>query len=317
MRRGILSTTLALFLLPACFSRSDAGPEPKHDGDTEVDATDDADAELDADHEDADAELDAEADAQVPDPRHPVTRCGALAYECGDGLDNDDDGRIDSDDPDCMGPCDNNESGYFAALPGADGDRSACQFDCYFDADSASGSVDCTWDVRCDPLSPGGAWGGSSCAYDPTFTGLDCASHFEAQYETRAGCQENCEFRVPNGCDCFGCCSFPSSTNADRHLLLGSRVPGTTNQYECTHAEAVKDDTALCAECTPVPSCYKACGRCELCLGKLSVPDDCTSEELAARCGDDAQVCGLPGEDPCAEHFYCLSGCCVQFEPAF
>jgi hypothetical protein len=94
---------------------------------------------------------------------------------------------------------------------------------------------------------------------------------------------------------------------------MGSRVPGSSSLFGCSYEEAIKESTSLCAECTPVPSCYKPCGQCELCVGKTTLPGDCTPEDIAGRCGPDAKVCGLPGDEPCPENFYCLSGCCVDF----
>jgi hypothetical protein len=306
MLRSILVLALVAVLLQGCFRQHEID-----DGGKDAD-TADGDAIVDGDGaEDADgAPDDAEEDADVVDPRHPIVPCyGDKVYECADGLDNDEDGLVDSDDPDCFGPCDDNELGYFPqrSVDGAGG----CTFDCYFDGDTGSGGGDCLWDVRCDPLGPGKEWDGANCSYDPTK--FDCTSHFEAQYEQRTTCQSNCEFRTPNGCDCFGCCLFPTATSPDRHLLIGSPVPGTASQYECSYVEAIKEPSPLCPECTPVPSCYKPCGQCELCLGKTTLPEDCTPEEVAGRCGPNTQVCGLPGDEPCSENFYCLSGCCVDF----
>src|SRR5262245_61938365 len=43
--------------------------------------------------------------------------CGAHVYECGDTIDNDHDGLIDSQDPDCLGPCDNTENSFYGGIP--------------------------------------------------------------------------------------------------------------------------------------------------------------------------------------------------------
>lgn len=42
--------------------------------------------------------------------------CQGHIYECGDLVDNDNDGLIDSQDPDCLGPCDDTEGSYFEAF---------------------------------------------------------------------------------------------------------------------------------------------------------------------------------------------------------
>jgi hypothetical protein len=240
-----------------------------------------------------------------------VVPCDGAVYECGNTLDDDGDGLIDSDDPNCLGPCDNNEDGYYPEIPGGIGGAGGCTFDCYFDSDSGSGSTDCLWDVQCDPLSPGSTWGGKDCSFNESKAGIDCASHFDMQFEVRTTCQQDCEFRTPNGCDCFGCCLFPTEDDPNRYLFIGSRVPGTTNQFGCTYEEAIKPEgSPLCAPCTPVPSCLKGCGECEICLGKDTIPDHCTATD---RCDEGVQVCGLPGDDPCESGFYCITGCCIFF----
>ncbi len=78
---------------------------------------------------------------------HPIA-CQGHIYACGDCMDNDGDGKIDAYDPDCLGPCDNNESGYGLMIPG--GDPATCSRDCYYDQDSGSGNDDCNWDTRCE-----------------------------------------------------------------------------------------------------------------------------------------------------------------------
>ncbi|MCA9639362.1 MAG: hypothetical protein KC492_01680, partial [Myxococcales bacterium] len=40
------------------------------------------------------------------------TMCQAHLYKCGNCIDDDNDGLIDSEDPDCLGPCDNTEDSY-------------------------------------------------------------------------------------------------------------------------------------------------------------------------------------------------------------
>lgn len=37
--------------------------------------------------------------------------CPKQVYQCGDLIDNDGDGLIDAEDPDCLGPCDDTEGG--------------------------------------------------------------------------------------------------------------------------------------------------------------------------------------------------------------
>jgi hypothetical protein len=243
---------------------------------------------------------------------HAIAPCGDVVYQCGNGIDDDDDGLIDSDDPNCLGPCDNNESGYYPDIPGGIGGAGNCTFQCYFNDNS--GNSYCLWDVQCDPLSPGESWGGKSCDYNESQASIDCEPHFNDQLTTRPGCEDDCLWRLPGGCDCFGCCAFPTAADPGRHLFISSRAPGTVNKFECTHEEAVKEGgSPLCAECTPVPSCYKGCeDPCALCLGQdpSTLPEHCTPEQ---RCTTGEQACGQPGDAACPDGFFCLTGCCVYF----
>ena len=62
-----------------------------------------------------------------------------------------------------------------------------------------------------------------------------------------------------------------------------------------------------CDPCTPVPSCQNDCGSCEICLGQPTLPEECEEQT----CPPDSKPCGLPGDDPCPEGEYCITGCCV------
>jgi hypothetical protein len=261
----------------------------------------------------SDADSETDTDAAEDGPRiHPVVPCGTSIFQCADGVDNDDDGLIDSDDPNCLGPCDNNESGFNPDIPGGISGGGSCTLDCYFDENSGSGGGDCIWHVGCDSLNPGAAWPGSDCSYvgdgNDASGGFSCMDHFVDQFGERTSCQSNCEWRTPNGCDCFGCCLFPTASQPNRYLLVGSRDPdGSQN---CTYEDTLKDEPVHCKPCTPVPSCIKGCDECELCVGKLALPPHCLPEE---RCADGQQPCGLLGDESCAEGFYCLTGCCIFF----
>jgi len=64
-------------------------------------------------------------------PCVPVS-CGGRPLQCGDGIDNDGDGRGDGRDPECLGPCDNTEGPVL--LAGVEGEAGGpCQSDCYCD----------------------------------------------------------------------------------------------------------------------------------------------------------------------------------------
>ena len=82
--------------------------------------------------------------------------------QCSDGIDNDNDGRIDYADPECVGPNDNDESSYATGIPGDNVD--ACKQDCFFDGNSGMGDDHCLWQLKCDPLSQG-----ASCPYDSAY----------------------------------------------------------------------------------------------------------------------------------------------------
>ncbi|MCC6528428.1 MAG: hypothetical protein IT373_37630, partial [Polyangiaceae bacterium] len=92
-----------------------------------------------------------------------VTQCTNQVYACGDCTDNDGDGLIDWADPDCLGPCSNNEEGFDLLIPGG---SNTCQLDCYYDSNSGSGNDSCYWDHRCDPLEPSLVNDGCTCNPD-------------------------------------------------------------------------------------------------------------------------------------------------------
>ncbi len=266
----------------------------------------------------------------------PVVACQGHVYQCGDGIDNDGDGKIDWQDPDCLGPCDNNESGYATAIPG--GNSAPCKQDCYFDQDTGSGNDTCAWNAKCDPLSPQG----NTCPYDANLLGgKDCPA---AQTQT---CHDFCGPLTPNGCDCFGCCDLPGGSG--NWVYIGSTDAAGVATCDLAHAS----DPALCHPCTPVAACQKTCGRCQLCLGKTTVPPDCytdggtpgdggtvdggTSDGGAGdggiidnggdggttdggvinpgQCPSGVQACGLPGQAPCTGGYYCITGCCQPTIP--
>jgi len=214
-----------------------------------------------------------------------ITYCQELLYACGDCEDNDGDGLIDSQDPDCLGPCDNNEAGFNTQIPG--GNSQPCMADCYFDKDSGPGNDDCYWDQRCDPLQPEAV---QACLYNIPCGTCQCTEWSTTQSTT---CLDICLPLVPNGCDCFGCCELDADTADFR--FIGSPGCGP-------------DNLAACDPCTPVTGCFNECGDCELCLGRTELPPEC---EDGQTCPPGQQQCGQPGDDPCPEGTYCITGCCV------
>jgi hypothetical protein len=251
-----------------------------------------------------------------------IAMCQGHVYACGDLVDNDGDGLVDSQDPDCLGPCDNTEDSFYGGIPGQAGPP--CKVDCYFDQDSGSGNDDCYWDHNCDPFEVDPNYypepdKGSGCGYDGPDqtvppTGQTCSELNAAQSQQ---CYDYCGPLTPNGCDCFGCCELPAGSGA--FVWLGSE--GATGDTVCTMADL--DDPALCHPCTPVTACLNGCDPCEVCIGKPLPDPGCdpgsggggggggggTSEQ----CPGGEQPCGLAGQELCPSSHYCLTGCCQPF----
>ena len=230
--------------------------------------------------------------------------CAGRVTLCGDCLDNDDDGLIDNDDPECLGPCDNYEGEeLLSGVGGETGEQ--CKADCYFDFGNGAGNDDCHWHRSCDPLEPK-----VQCIYDESkLGGRDCPLPTQSDL-----CNEVCAPLTPNGCDCFGCCTFPELQGG--YVYIGS-------EDGCTFATVTDPDR--CQPCTPAASCLNTCERCEICLGKPTIPDDCFpgaggsggmggngGSDGGMRCPPDRQECGLPGDAPCAPGEFCLTGCCLE-----
>ena len=270
--------------------------------------------------------------------------CQGHLYQCGDCIDNDGDGLLDSEDPDCTGVCDNTENSFALGIPGAN--NAACAQDCYFDQDTGAGNDQCYWNHFCDPhevppkLSPED---NTKCTYVGSGAlsstsvggGLSCTSAMNTQSAT---CKSVCGPLTPNACDCFGCCTIGPQADAARGLgiWLGSG-DGKGNQT-CNVNNL--GDPDKCKVCQIVPSCYKTCGRCQLCLGDPPtkvLPADCyATPDMAGQppadmtgqppadmsgtgdscpallCPTGQPPCGLSGCGPCAAGSYCLTGCCVK-----
>jgi hypothetical protein len=227
-------------------------------------------------------------------------QCAGKTYECGDCIDNDGDGLIDAGDPNCWGPCDNNEAGYKGNIPGQ-GHSPCTSLDCYFDQDSGAGNDDCYWNHRCDPSEPNP----SGCTYNPNTnipgTSLTCETAQQTQSDT---CHEVCGPLTPNGCDCFGCCEI--HYGGETHTVYLGTEDGDGNGT-CTVQDA--GDPTKCAPCIQVAACLKECKpeECHICIGQVEVPDGC--EE--AGCPAGIQSCNPVNESAdCPEGMFCLTGCC-------
>lgn len=284
-----------------------------------------------------------------------ITACGGKVYKCGDCMDNDGDNLIDSQDPDCLGPCQNNEAGFEGNIPGQN--NAPCKMDCYWDKDSGGGGDACYWSHKCDPFEEGGTRDGITFAAQ-TAPELDCKYDANAQVpgatvpngqkdcvylkdNQTQQCTDYCAPLTPNGCDCFGCCENPLSPG--NFVYAGS--VNAAGQGTCSAKADDLNDPTRCKPCTPVAgNCYKQCDRCELCFGKTTVPADCVATMMPdmfgqtppdmtgqpppdlfgvtfdltpppLQCPIDQQPCGLPGQDPCGTSGYCISGCCVYTIP--
>jgi hypothetical protein len=218
--------------------------------------------------------------------------------QCSDGIDNDGDGLIDYADPECVGPLDNDESSFATGIPGDNVDP--CKQDCFFDGNSGMGDDGCLWQLKCDPLSTE-----PKCAYDSNF-----ASQHASECSTSASqsqfCVDHCSPLVPNGCDCFGCCQIPGAATPIRLAVT------------CTAADF--GDPTKCPPCTQVTQCSNPCDHCEICIGKPTLPADCTTTPTDAGtppppvCANGYTPCG-PGTnvDPasCPANTGCVTGCCI------
>lgn len=234
-----------------------------------------------------------------------VTACQAKIYACGDCLDNDGDGLIDSADPECTGPCDNTEDSYFGGIPGQN--NAPCREDCYFDQDTGSGNDRCFWNQACDPLAAAPGYppsGDARCAYDPsTKTPGTSASCEELMTTQDTACGSYCLPLTPNGCDCFGCCELPAESG--KFVWLGSTLDGAGS---CT-PDAL-GDASKCHPCTPVPSCMNGCDPCEVCVGRTA-PSTACAGSTSSRCPVGVAACGRSGDPVCPSDSYCVTGCCI------
>ncbi len=259
------------------------------------------------------------------------TTCDGRLLECGDCIDNDDDGKVDWRDRECLGPCDNTEGAVLiSGVGGVTG--STCHVDCYFDYGNGpgTGSDDCWWDHRCDPLEPEAP----TCEYDSQGTNNPrmCPD------DQSVTCSDICIPYTPNGCDCFGCCTFPELAGAgeggeDLYVWIGAK--DDSHRGTCTFDDVM--DREKCPACTPVPGCLNQCGLCEVCVGKplpdpscfrapdggVLNPDGGTVEVdggsvpggdwvVPGQCPEGQVPCGLPGQAICDPGYYCISGCCVE-----
>lgn len=215
--------------------------------------------------------------------------------QCSNGKDDDGDGLIDGFDPECTGPLDNDESTFATGIPGDNVDPK--WQDCFFDGNSGAGDDGCRYATGC-------------LTGDVPQTSKDCTLTQQ--------CINFCRGFVPNGCDCFGCCTiFTDTGQVDIAIGTGCSV------------DKVNDQTA-CPRCTKSTQCANDCGTCELCLGKTVadlpascapkpptdggtpvVPDggDAAPPPPTYTCNNGETTCSLT--QPCPTGGYCSQGCCL------
>jgi hypothetical protein len=118
----------------------------------------------------------------------------AGSRQCADGIDNDNDGLVDMEDPYCRAPYDNDESSFGSGTPGDDLNAPSA-LDCWFDGNSGSGDDGCSVHACCliDGPCPAHL---SPDTFDP------------AQCSVSVACIDSCPPLVKPDCDCFGCCTL-------------------------------------------------------------------------------------------------------------
>jgi hypothetical protein len=224
--------------------------------------------------------------------------CVPGSTQCTNCKDDDGDGLIDWLDPECTGPLDNDENSFATGIPGDNIDP--CKQDCWFDGNSGSGNDGCLFYTKCIPGSTE-----PKCPYDPA-----AAKDPKQCPPPSEKCIKYCKPLTPKGCDCAGCCQVFDPTGKMYTVKLTST---------CTY-ETLSDPTK-CPSCTQIPECSNPCGKCDFCLGKLTLPPDCYPPPSDG--GVDAPPPPPPGDcpagvtkcspsTPCPSGQYCLTGCCVE-----
>ncbi len=254
-------------------------------------------------------------------------------FACGDCVDNDDDGLVDTGrDPDCLGPCHNNEAGYNIGLTGQP--ETQCRVDCYYDSESGRG---CDWSWQCDPLQPR-LDDSAMCQYvgDAEYgdvtpcPGGGCTSvigssdcHEVSQTHDEPEECGGCRILTPPGCDCFGCCEIPARSG--NFVFIGTMTDAAVrtcnfdeamqeyNDSSGTPAERLGDipqDERQCRLCTPIDTCYRPCESegCQLCLGETEPPPGC--EEPPPDVCNGRDTCSPISDNVCPAGTFCFFGCC-------
>jgi hypothetical protein len=263
-------------------SASDSETSGASDSQSTTDSSSDSDASA------SDSDTDT-SDTTDPTGGGGTLDCEGVIYECADGIDNDNDGLTDLADPECVGPCDDDEGSFATGLPG---DNIDCFQDCFFDGNSGHGDDQCWWNITCDPANPGE---GGMCEYNDS-----AMCNMTSPYDNDA-CAEFCMPLTPKGCDCFGCCTV-TVDGEEIDIWIGSGE-------DCT-----SDNIEGCNTCTKSDFCSNDCDpdNCEVCFGG-TLPEGC--DEPGGCDNDMPCTVQADGTSNCPTGFYCLTGCCVALDP--
>jgi hypothetical protein len=105
---------------------------------------------------------------------------------------------------------------------------------------------------------------------------------------------------VPNGCDCFGCCTV--------------EVDGMTYDIFLGDKDCSLGDIGSCEQCTKNDDCDEECHpeMCEICFGQTEPPPGC--DDPTCENGDSCTI-DMMGNSDCPEGYYCSTGCCFAIVP--
>jgi hypothetical protein len=200
--------------------------------------------------------------------------------QCTNCIDDDNDGRFDGFDPECISGADDREGSFSTGIPGDNKDPKSQ--DCFFDGDSGAGNDGCALDTCCLL---------GTCA-----EGTNCDVSDE--------CVATCGDAAPPGCDCFGCCTVCIPSGCYTVVINPAVAP------RCD--ESVVSDPTRCPVCTPNTECTGGpCGgdTCVLCPGQdpSTLPVECGGERECPAGEFECEVQRDCGDD----YFPCINGCCV------
>ncbi len=266
--------------------------------------------------------------------------CGTVLCQCNDGVDNDNDGKIDLFDTLCSGAQDNDESSISLgvgdnpnSLTGINGDNvTVAHQDCFFDGDTGPGNDRCEYDTQClcpEPWSDSNNDGKVDDCLKGT-TAIPYSSTPDCNLEQKEppkpeskSCKLLCGQYIPNGCDGKGCCDFYKA-NGDKveiSLALSSKT--------CDPNVSM----AGCVTCTQDTDVVNTCDTCEICLGKSpsqpNWPAQCqtTQTQGGNYTGYTCTNPAYPATKPCYDangtyqclttYEYCQTGCCAPAAVAF